>query len=73
MGKGCKAVRAACTMGVSQIIRTDDSITIVTDDGHSSTRDQSSNWNDSQNNEILDEAIEEALRKMLMINYLEGD
>ena len=60
-------------MGVSQIIRTDDSITIVTDDGHSSTRDQSSNWNDSQNNEILDEAIEEALRKMLMINYLEGD
>lgn len=50
-------------MGVSQIIRTDDSVTVVTDDGHSSTRDQSSSWSDSHNNELLDEAIEEALRK----------
>ena len=61
-----KAVRAAikiCIMGVSQIIRTEDSVTVITDDDHSSSRPQSSSWSDSHNNELLDEAIEEALRK----------
>ncbi len=50
-------------MGVNQIIRTDDSVTVITDQGHSATREQWSGWSDSTNNDKLDEAIEEALSK----------
>lgn len=50
-------------MGVSQIIRTDDSVTVITDQGHSSTKEQWSGWSEDRNNEKLDEAIEEALSK----------
>ena len=50
-------------MGVNQIIRTDDSVTVITDQGNSVTREQWSGWSDSTNNDKLDEAIEEALSK----------
>ena len=50
-------------MGVSQIIRSDDSVTVITDGGHSVTVEQSSSWTDSKNNELLDQAIEDALAK----------
>ncbi len=50
-------------MGVSQIIRNENSVTVITDKGHSATREQWSGWSESTNNEKLDEAIEEALSK----------
>jgi len=50
-------------MGVSQIIKTEDSVTVITDEGHSVTREQHDYWSDSTNNEEVDKAIEEALAK----------
>lgn len=50
-------------MGIRQIIKTEDSVTVITDQGHSATREQSPYWSDSSNNEKVDEAIEEALSK----------
>lgn len=50
-------------MGINQIIRTDESVTVITDGGSSVTRPQSTIWSDSHNNEELDKAIEEALAK----------
>lgn len=50
-------------MGVSQIIKTEDSVTVITDEGHSVTREQHDYWSDSTNNAEVDKAIEEALAK----------
>ena len=50
-------------MGIRQIIKTEDSVTVITDQGHSATREQTPYWSDSSNNEKVDEAIEEALSK----------
>ena len=49
--------------GVSQIIRDEDSVTIVTDQGSCVTADQRSYWLDSENQRRFDEAVEEALRR----------
>lgn len=48
---------------VAQIIRTDDTVTVITEQGNSVTREQHDYWSDSSNNEELDKAIEEALDK----------
>lgn len=50
-------------MGIAQIIREEDRVTVITDQGNSVTRSQSSTWSDSTNNEEFDKAIEEALSK----------
>lgn len=49
--------------GISQIIRDEDSVTIVTDEGSCVTADQRSYWLDSENQRRFDEAVEEALRR----------
>lgn len=50
-------------MGIAQIIREDDKVTVITDQGHSATAEQWSGWSESTNNAKLDDAIEEALSK----------
>lgn len=50
-------------MGIAQIIRENDKVTVITDNGTSVTREQHDYWSDSTNNEELDKAIEEALSK----------
>jgi len=50
-------------MGVAQIIRTEESVTVITEQGHSATAEQWPGWSDSTNNDLLDRAIEEALSK----------
>lgn len=50
-------------MGIAQIIREDDRVTVITDQGHSATAEQYSGWSEQTNNEKLDEAIEDALKK----------
>ena len=50
-------------MGIAQIIREKDKVTVITEQGISVTREQRDWWPDSINNEELDKAIEEALSK----------
>lgn len=50
-------------MGIAQIIREEDRVTVITDQGNSATAEQWSGWSESTNNEKLDEAIEKALAK----------
>lgn len=50
-------------MGIAQIIREDDKVTVITDQGHSATAEQYHGWSEQVNNEKLDEAIEDALKK----------
>jgi len=66
-GKTGEAVRPGTKklsiMGVAQIIRTEESVTVITEQGHSATAEQWPGWSDSTNNDLLDRAIEEALSK----------
>ena len=48
---------------IKEIIRTENSVTVITTAGKSVTKEQHSYWSDSKNNEELDKAIEEALAK----------
>ena len=48
---------------IKEIIRTENSVTVVTEQGHSVTKEQWTGWSDSHNNALFDEAIEEALAK----------
>ena len=48
---------------IKEIFRTENSVTVITEQGHSVTKEQWTGWSDSHNNQLLDEAIEEALAK----------
>ena len=54
-----------CTLpkGISQIIRDEESVTVITDQGSCVTCDQRSYWLESENQRRFDEAVEEALRR----------
>ena len=49
--------------GISQIIRDENSVTVITDQGHAVTADQRDYWQDNENQRRFDEAIEEALSR----------
>ena len=49
--------------GISQIIRDENSVTVITDQGHAVTADQRDYWLDNENQRRFDEAIEEALSR----------
>lgn len=48
---------------IKEIIRTENSVTVITEQGHSVTKEQHDYWSDSHNNEEFDKAVEEALAK----------
>ena len=64
-----------CTLpkGISQIIRDEESVTVITDQGSCVTCDQRSYWLESENQRRFDEAVEEALRRDSQKSVLKRD
>ena len=65
--------KSALPKGISQIIRDEDSVTVITDQGSCVTCDQRSYWLESENQRRFDEAVEEALRRDSQKSVLKRD